>query len=89
MTASRKAEYERIEATLTRKIASMAFKGGMKLMGTMVQTLLAYPDHPYGWQPLFEGEHTVGYWEQPVGDHPELMTKDNWRGVVYAVELRC
>ncbi len=77
-----KAEYERIEATLARRIASMGFGKGMKLMGTMLQTLLAYPDHPYGFTPLFEGEEAVGYWEQPVGDHPELMTKDNWRGVV-------
>ncbi len=83
------AEYERVESSLARKIASIMFRGGMKLMGTMVQTLLAYPDHPFDWHPMFDGEHSVGYWERPVGNNPELMTKDNWRGVVSPWNFDC
>jgi hypothetical protein len=31
-------------------------RGDKRLLGAMLQTLLAYPDHPYGWD-------SVGYYE--------------------------
>lgn len=48
-------EYERIEDALTSAVKEMAVKGDKRLLGTMLQTLLCYPDKPFGWK-------EVGYW---------------------------
>jgi hypothetical protein len=72
-----RAEYLRVERALVDKAREMMGRGSMKLLGTMIHTLLAYPDHPYGWVPHFEGEESVGYWELP-----KVYTRENWRGVV-------
>ncbi len=71
------AEYLRVERKLVERAREMMAKGSIKLLGTMLHTLLAYPDHPYGWEPHFEGEQTVGFWEIP-----KLFTQENWKGVV-------
>src|SRR5437667_4656050 len=34
-----------------------------RLLGAMLQTLLAYPDYPFGWGP-------IGYWETGNGGGP-------------------
>lgn len=43
------AAYERVEGALKAKVREMARKRDKRLLGTMLQTLMAYPDHPYGW----------------------------------------
>src|SRR5260370_38337447 len=35
----------------------MVVRGDTRLLGAMLQTLLAYPDHPFGWGP-------VGYYDK-------------------------
>jgi hypothetical protein len=71
------AEYHRIENELAAAARKMLGHGSMKLCGTMLHTLIGYPDHPWGWEPMFEDEHAVGYW-----DIPKIYTKENWRGIV-------
>jgi hypothetical protein len=48
---------EEVEAPLADAIKVMIRRGDRRLLGAMLQTLLAYPDHPYGWEP-------VGYWSR-------------------------
>jgi hypothetical protein len=48
------AAYEELQGKLTDAIKEMIVKGDKRLLGTMLQTLLAYPDYPYEWD-------TVGY----------------------------
>lgn len=52
--------YKRVESDLMAHIKQMVRRGDRRLLGVMLQTLLAYPDHPYGW----EG---VGYYERGEG----------------------
>lgn len=70
------AEYLRVERELANALVGLGPKM-MKLMGRMLHTLLAYPDWCWEWAPLWEGEHSVGWW-----DLPKVMTKENWHGVV-------
>jgi hypothetical protein len=51
------AEYEMIERELTAAIKQMVVRGDRRLLGAMLQTLLAYPDYPFHWEP-------VGYCEK-------------------------
>lgn len=61
--------YERVEGALKAKVREMARKRDKRLLGTMLQTLMAYPDHPYGWS-------QVGYRDRggfcPVVTPPNL-----------------
>ena len=50
-------EYRRIERHITAALKQMVVRGDRRLLGTMLNTLLAYPDHPYGWE-------AVGYWDR-------------------------
>lgn len=52
--------YGQIEQDWTAAIKDMVVRGDRRLLGTMLQTLLAYPDHPYGWE-------TLGYHEGSEG----------------------
>lgn len=76
------AAYERAQRELVEANADLLINGNMKLMGTMLWTLLSYPDHPWGWEPMFHGEdgqepsHAVGWWELP-----KVYTLENFRGV--------
>jgi hypothetical protein len=54
------AEYGRLESELSVAIQEMVRRGDRRLLGPMLQTLLAYPDLPYGWGP-------VGYREKGEG----------------------
>jgi len=55
-------EYRRIEQAMTSTIRDMLRKGNRRFLGAMLQTLLSWPDYPFGW-----GQ--VGYWERtPSGD---------------------
>ena len=77
-----KAEYKRVESALVAANTALVQRGSLKLAGTMLQTLLAYPDVPYNWLGDHEGEHTVGYYEKP-----KEYTKENYRGVVSPADL--
>jgi hypothetical protein len=61
--------YRTVEAELKSAIKSMIRRGDRRLLGAMLQTLLAYPDHPYGWD-------CVGYYDRAA---------DGGRGVFIAV----
>jgi len=41
-----------VEEPLTAAIKEMMRRRDRRLLGTMLQTLLAYPDHPLGWEPI-------------------------------------
>src|SRR5262249_13451898 len=43
-------EYEAVEEDLRTAIKQMVLRGDKRLLGPMLQTLLAYPDYPYGWE---------------------------------------
>jgi hypothetical protein len=45
-----------VQEPLVVAIKEMMKRRDRRLLGAMVQTLLAYPDYPYGWKP-------VGYWK--------------------------
>jgi hypothetical protein len=48
-----KAAYCRdVEQPLAEAIKEMMKRRDRRLLGTMVQTLLAYPDYPLGWSPV-------------------------------------
>lgn len=44
-----KLAYDRVESVLRQKVKEMAVRRDKRLLGTMLQTLMGYPDHPYGW----------------------------------------
>ena len=47
---------QEVEEPLAEAIKEMMKRKDRRLLGTMLQTLLAYPDYPFGWEP-------VGYWD--------------------------
>jgi hypothetical protein len=54
--------YREVEQALTDTVKEMLKRGKKNLLGTMLQTLLLYPDHPFGWS-------QVGYWDRtPAGE---------------------
>lgn len=75
-------EYDRIECELVYACKELLRNGSMKLLGAMLQTLLAYPDRPYDWEPEHDGTPAVGYYKKP-----RLKTADNWEGVVQPADL--
>jgi hypothetical protein len=46
---------QKVEEPLANAIKVMIKRGDRRLLGAMLQTLLAYPDYPFCWEP-------VGYW---------------------------
>jgi hypothetical protein len=48
---------EHVEQPLAEAIKQMLTRRDRRLLGAMLQTLLAYADHPFGWGP-------VGYWQE-------------------------
>jgi SNF2 family DNA or RNA helicase len=61
--------YQHVQEKMEAVIKEMVRKGNRKFLGAFLQTLLAYPDHPYGWD-------DVGYREEdtfvPVVQPPNL-----------------
>jgi hypothetical protein len=54
--------YREAEEALTDAVKELIKRGNKALLGTMLQTLLLYPDYPFDWS-------QVGYWERaPGGD---------------------
>ncbi len=60
---------EQVEAPLTDAIKDMMRRRDRRLLGTFLQTLLAYPDYPFGWGPI--GYDDAGVFV-PVATPPEL-----------------
>lgn len=58
---------EEVEEPLAKAIKEMMKRRDRRLLGTMLQTLLAYPDYPFGWGP-------VGYWRAREGGPAEFVT---------------
>jgi SNF2 family DNA or RNA helicase len=68
--------YALIDERMQSVIKDMVRTGDRRFLGAMLQTLLAYPDHPFGWD-------KVGYWQTkgvtepmfiPVVEPPNLST---------------
>ena len=64
--------YHEVEGPLMAAIREMVKKGDRRLLGTMLQTLLCYPDYPYGWGP-------VGY-TTPEGFWIPVVEPENFDG---------
>ncbi len=58
--------YEKLDATMQAVIRDMVRTGDRRFLGAMLQTLLAYPDHPFGWQ-------TVGYYDKKGREVPRFV----------------
>jgi hypothetical protein len=52
MDAEQARAYGEVEEALSEEIKRMIVRGDRRLLGAMLQTLLAYPDHPFGWGPV-------------------------------------
>lgn len=50
MDGEQSMEYAKVEDELLSVVKDMARNGDRRLLGAMLQTLLAYPDYPYGWE---------------------------------------
>jgi len=58
MDADQQDAYSELEKALSDQARDMMAKGDRRLLATMLQTLLTYPDHPFDWK-------EVGYWDKP------------------------
>jgi SNF2 family DNA or RNA helicase len=52
--------YYEVEQALMDTVRELMRRGNKALLGTMLQTLLLYPDHPFKWS-------QIGYWERTPG----------------------
>lgn len=59
MNPEQAAEYQRIEEELSKVVREMVAKGDRRLLASMLQCLLCWPDHPFDWK------DAVGYWDKP------------------------
>lgn len=60
MDAETEHEYQQIETALVKTVRELLRKGKKGLLGPMLQTLLAYPDYPFGWDQVGYYEYTPG-----------------------------
>jgi hypothetical protein len=58
--------YQEIDQTMQAVIREMVRTGDRRFLGAMLQTLLAYPDHPFGWE-------KVGYYDKKGLDVPRFI----------------
>jgi hypothetical protein len=79
MTPEQQAESKRIEDACKKKNDELLTTRSLKFLSAMLVVSMEWPDQPFSkhWQPEFEGERSVGYWELP-----KIRTQENWRGVV-------
>ncbi len=56
MDAEQAEDYEQLEKWLRSTVKQMMAMGNKRLLGTMLENLLYWPDHPYGW-PAIHTEH--------------------------------
>lgn len=82
MDEEQAAEYRRVEQVLDSANKELLKSGSMKLLGVTLQTLLAYPDMPYGWVSEHPGHDAVGYYIKP-----KIKTTENYVGVVQPADL--
>lgn len=74
--------YGRLQAQLVSANRALVQGGNRKFLGAMNVTLLSYPDHPWGWEPMFRGNgqeddtEAVGWWLVP-----KVYTRKNFHGV--------
>jgi superfamily II DNA or RNA helicase len=61
--------YIEVRNALQEKVEELLQCGSRKLLGTFLQTLLSYPDHPYGWE-------TLGYTGESGTFMPVVTPKD-------------
>lgn len=74
-------EYKRVEDALVSAVKVMLAKRNTKLLGTMLHTLLSYPDRPWDF-----GE--IGYWDMPdEADGPRASQDPVWVSVVTPKDL--
>jgi hypothetical protein len=71
--------YKEIERDLMKHIKEMVRKGDKRLLATLLTTLMAYPDHPFGWR-------AVGYKEKGGGFVPCAFPQNHSEDVVYPKE---
>ena len=58
--------YRALEGKLKEAVADMLRRGNHQLLSGMLHALLAYPDHPFGWQP-------IGYMEKNGGPNGRFV----------------
>lgn len=72
-------DYKDVEDALRAEVKQMLAKGSSRLLGTMLQTLLVYPDYPYEWDWVgykdAEG-HRVDVVKPVSHDPKELLPKE-------------
>lgn len=59
--------YRKIEGELKEAVARLLRRGSHQLLSAMLHGLLAYPDHPYDWEP-------IGYVEKRTGSEGRFVT---------------
>jgi hypothetical protein len=74
--------YRRVEEKLVAAAKDLLKRGSKKLLGTMLRTLLDYPDRPFEWTGPYDDLKAIGYWDDPVE-----KTRDTWVGVVTPDDL--
>jgi len=79
MEGEMKHEYQRIEEICTKVIQEMVRRGNKRFLGAFLQTLLAYSDHPYGWE-------VVGYKAEGDIFVPVVIPKNLSADTVYPKE---
>jgi len=50
------APYRTLERTVTAAVKAELARGSKKLLGLMIHSLVAWPDHPFRWEPLVQKE---------------------------------
>lgn len=75
-----KLAYDRVQQTLRSHVKQMLARRDKRMLGTMLQTLMAYPDYPFGWSGV--GYHDRGSFVQ-VCEPPNLSplvtrAKEKW-----------
>ena len=64
MDTELRAAYDRVEKELTATIKKMLVKGDKRLLGSMLNCLLCYPDYPFLWNQIGYMDH--GHWHGVV-----------------------
>jgi SNF2 family DNA or RNA helicase len=72
MSGELSAAYRKVEEALMDEVKQLLRRGNKRLLGTMLQTLLAYPDYPYDWDEIGYKEGDDG-WRAVVT--PESLDK--------------
>ncbi len=66
--------YEELEDWLRATIKSMLVKGNRRLLAAMLESLLYFPDHPFGWDTI--GTDEEGYFQPATLDESVVRPKE-------------